>query len=354
MTQAPAPVTDLIDMGLQQMPRELAIIKIENDSMMAMAALKPRDYAVVLADLKSQLENFKSFAQQAMYAKPVGKDRDTGKMKYARGLSIRAAEAIRCSMGHNKIRCSVTIIDADTVKIEATFTDFASGSIWQDETFVSKNYTSYQGKTLRHKDDRFADVVVKAAKSKCVREVILRSMPPGLRSELELLADKQIESFLDDSTVQKLVASFSTKNVTVEMLENHLGKKIDVLVTEDRKILAGIWTALEQEETTVAQTFGEDEKPAPATKPGTKTEELAKELAPEPAKKVEPEPTESKAKAVTQPQLRSAIEAKWNVVHGDCQETSKKWLDDHGMSGIGDVVNVVSVKQLQALLDSFA
>ncbi len=384
MTQATAPdvVADVL-MDVRHMPRELAIVKIENDSMMAMAMAKPRNYPAVLADVKSQIETFPSFAREAMYSKPVGKDRVGGQMKYARGLSIRAAEAIRCSMGHNKVRCSVTPIDNDTVKIEATFSDFASGSIWQDEAIVSKLYQTKAwgdkpSRTQRIADDRFYNVTVKAQKSIVVREVILRSMPPGLRSELEALVDYQVDRLLDHSTVQKLVASFANKGVTQQKIEGHLGKSMDALNKDDRKTLLGIWNALEQEETTIAQAFGEDDAPqtqAPtAAKPAaSKTDALAEELkgttpapdgadvtseavadAPVPeTKQPSPEP-EKVAKPLTQAQLRTNIRAKWlNLNKDEADELAgKHWLEEHGLQTIDGVDKVLGVKPLTALLES--
>ena len=358
MTKTPDVVADVL-MDVSRMPRELAIVKIENDSMMAMAAMKPRNYPDVLADVKSQIETFPSFARQAMYSKPVGTDYKTGKMKYARGLSIRAAEAIRCSMGHNKIRCCVIPVDVDTVKVEATFTDFASGSIWQDETNVSKLYTTRQGKTVRHPEDRFHDVVVKAAKSKCVREVILRSMPPGLRSELETLVDEQLDSFLDDSTVGKLVASFAGKGVTEEVIERHVGKKMADFTKADRATLLGIWNALEQEETTVAQAFGEEDVPQTQTSTTTgsatsKTDALAEEIAPITDKEPEkPEPKE-KSPEPTQPQLRTNIRAKWINLNAKDEAAGKKWLEEYGLQSIDEIQKVLGVVKLTALLESLA
>lgn len=378
MTATPTQDADIVAesfMDMRHLPRDLAIVKIENDSMMALAAARPRDYPAVLADVRSQIETFPSFARQAMYSKPVGKDYKTGKMKYARGLSIRAAEAIRCSMGHNKIRCSVTPVDLDTVKVEATFSDFASGSIWQDETMVSRlyqtrAYPNNPSKTVRHAEDRFNDVVIKAAKSKCVREVILRSMPPGLRSELELLVDEQLDSFLDDSTVQKLVASFAGKGVTEEMIANHIGKKMGDFNKADRATLLGVWNALEQEETTVAQAFGEDDAPQtsapPQAKPATgKTDALADELsgppeeeapAPVPDKKQSaPAQPEVSGKPTTQDQLRIGIRAKWMNLVADSQHgDAAKWLEDYGLQSIDDVKNVLGIKPLTAMLESLA
>ncbi|KPK67358.1 MAG: hypothetical protein AMJ84_13355 [Acidithiobacillales bacterium SM23_46] len=259
----------------QDLPRDLALIKMENDSIMALAAARPRNYAAVLADIKQQLATFKSFAQHAMYAKPVGRD-EQNRMKYARGLSIRAAEAIAAAYGYNRSRVDVTPLDEDTARIEATFVDYQTGRIWQKAGVVSKNYKDRYGKVRRHSDDRFYNVVCEAEGSKRVRECILRSVPPGLRSELELCVNEQLDSFLDDSTTQKLVASFSAKGITAEHLERIVGKRLTSLDREDRQTLIGLWNALEQGESTVSELIGDEDRPntdqviADVTRPATR------------------------------------------------------------------------------------
>ena len=254
MTQSPQ--TDALTTFAGDIPRDLAVLKMENDSIMAAAVARPRDYPAMLADIKAQLTTFKSFAEQALYSKPVGKD-ENGHMRYARGLSVRAAEALAASYGYNRVRSSITPIDADHVKVEASFTDFQTGRIWSSEQIVSKLYKSRHGGMQRHNDDRFYNVVVKAEQSKVVRECIVRSVPPGLRAEIELIVDEQLQQFLDEKTVENVIAQFSSKSVTVEMLEQQIGKRIDSFTFDDRKTLVGLWNALDAGETTVGEIFGQ-------------------------------------------------------------------------------------------------
>ena len=244
-----------------QLPHDLAVIKMENESRMSLAAARPRDYGQVLANVKAQLAAYKSFAQEAIYNKPVGKDRDTGKMKFARGLSIRAAEALAEAYRYCKVRSDVTPLDDDTVRVEACFTDYQTGRVWQDSGIVSKSYKMRNGKIARHSDDRFYNVVVKAEASRRIRECIMRMIPPGLRSELVLCVDEQLDAFLDESTVDKIVAEFSKRGVTLEMIERLLAKRRASFTKEDRANLVGVWNAIKDGETTVAEAFGDNGGP---------------------------------------------------------------------------------------------
>jgi len=201
------------------MPRDLALIKMENESiMMAARSAGKRNYVAIKQDIMDQLAAFPSFAKTAMYDKPVGRD-GGGQMRFATGLSIRAAEAIASAYGFNRVRADVLVVDDSTVKIEASFTDYVSGRVWSDSVLCSKNYRAAGGGTKRHSDDRFNNVVVKAEKSKVIREVILRSVPPGLRSELEEAVDIALANALDENTVKRIITQFSGKKVTQEMLE---------------------------------------------------------------------------------------------------------------------------------------
>lgn len=234
--------------ALAKLPPDLALIKMENDSIQALAAARPRNYLKIKQDLLAQLEAYPSFAREAIYSKPVGKN-DAGIMQYARGPSIRMAEACAEAYGYNRVRCDMTIEDDDHVKLVASFVDYQRGRIWQDSGVVSKFFKARGGGMRRMADDRFYDVKVKAEKSKLVREVILRSIPPGLRADLIEAAEKQIENLLDDTTIKKIVGQFASKGITLEQLEAHIGRTLKAGWTkEDRKNLLGLWNAVESGE----------------------------------------------------------------------------------------------------------
>jgi hypothetical protein len=111
----------------------------------------------------------------------------------------------------------------------------------------------------RYADDRFYNLVVKAEASRRIREVIVRSVPPGLRSELMEMAERKIDELLDDATIQKIVAHFASKSVTLEMLEDHVGRTLNAGWTkEDRSNLLGLWNGIKDGEFQVGEVFGKD------------------------------------------------------------------------------------------------
>ena len=232
------------------------LIKMENESLMMAAQVRPRNNQAVMRELLDQIEAYPSFAESVMYAKPIGADK-SGRMQYARGLSIRAAEAIAAAWGYNRIEQTVEPIDDDRVRVTATFTDFQTGRIWRDSGIVSKWYRSRGGAMTRHNDDRFYNVILKAELSKRVREAVMRSVPPGVRSELQNLAERMVAKLLSSETVEKIVQSFSGIGVTLVQLENLLAKPMSKgWTTEDRVTLQQVYTAIRDGETTVGEAFG--------------------------------------------------------------------------------------------------
>jgi len=271
------------------LPDKLAIVKMENEAIMAMATARPLDYRVVLADLKAQLEVSPRFAEEAIYEKPVGKD-DSGQMKYARGLSIFAAEAVASSMGFSRTRRAVSFIagQPDVVEICSTFTNFRNGTINEIVKVVSRKYKARGGAIAYHPEDRFFDIVVTAAQSKATREAILRAMPPAIRLELERMVEETLATFLDPATIKKLLDYFGTLKVSPAQVEGLIGKRADAFNQQDRSRLLGIVNALKQGETTAEEVFG---TAAEATTEA-KTTSLRDKLARTPQAPAEPEQPE--------------------------------------------------------------
>ena len=274
-------------------PSGMAIVKLESTEMTAMARQKPRDHKMVMKDVVDQLNAYPAFARSAIYNKPVGKvfrvtckcgtkyevapqwgggsesprtdpcpkcnrwdpDKLEKIQKYARGLSIKAAEALFSAWGN----CAASFVStADTLEYSefaAIFIDYEKCTKFTFPVRVSKSYKGKGGKVITHQADRFADVILAAARSKALREVILRSLPPGLREELFEKAETVINGLLDPSTQAKLVSAFENMGITPSQLEEHVGKKLDKFTQSDRADLLGVYNAIKDGETTKEQAF---------------------------------------------------------------------------------------------------
>jgi len=180
MPEAPVNPIDLVAQGA-------TIIKMENAEQMAIAVQNPRDENRILAECLKEIDTYPSMAGEALYNKPVGRDTDTGKMKYAEGLSIRAAESIGNRWNNSSYGVQIVSEDEDAAIIAAVFLDYEKNTRHISMQRVSKYFKTKNGAIARIAPDRF-DMVIKANGSKILREVILRSLPAGLKKEYELKA----------------------------------------------------------------------------------------------------------------------------------------------------------------------
>ena len=240
-------------------PKGLALIKIERETMTALAATHPRDMNQIKTGLEEILKAFPLLAEESIYNKPVGREEGGGQQKYARNLSIRAAEVLAEAYGYNESGTDLEILDEDHVKVTGTFIDYQRGRIVREASIVSRWFKMRTG-MVRLAEDRFYNVNVKAEKSKTVREAILRCINAGLKAWFFDRCEKMVDQLLDDNTTQKMIGQFSTKGVGLEQLERHLGKPLRAGWTkQDRKDLLGIWNAVKDGESTIEEVFGQEQ-----------------------------------------------------------------------------------------------
>ncbi len=276
----------------EQMPANLALVKMENDQIFAIARAHPRDYAAITAKLFAMVKAYPESAEEAIYVKPVGsvlrvqcscgkvyespyakkkgenqsvtECRSCGKTngrwtvisKYARNLSIRAAESIRQAFGFNRVATSVDAGPNGTYKITASFVDYAEGNVTQDERLVSQYITGRSG-TWKIDDDRFFGVTLEAEKAKARRNAIMGGINSEVKSAYYDFCEKTTRELLTPEKMQAIVSAFASKGVTLEQIEQKLGQKAsDGWTVSHREELAQIWTAIKSGEANVAEFFG--------------------------------------------------------------------------------------------------
>lgn len=255
-------------LDVAKLPPDLALMRIENDNIQAMAVARPRDLAAVKKDLLGQLATFPALAEQLIYERPVGKDPETGEETFARNLSVRAAEMLAEAYGFNRVAAKTTLVDDDHAQVEATFVDYQRGRIWTESRPVSRSYKKRGGGTGFHPTDRFLNVVCQAERSKAIREAILRCVPPGLKQELFEAADKQMAKMLTDDQIKNIVKSFAAKGVSFEQIVAVVGRPPSKgWAVADRLKLAGLWRAIEDGEATVEEVFGSAKQAGAAQQP---------------------------------------------------------------------------------------
>ncbi len=284
--QVTAPTKDM-DMGALVASGE-ALVKLENETQMMVAIQRPRDEVAILAASIKELSTYKSCAEGAVYAKPVGREikcpscgartnykeqcpscGSTVPMKFARGLSIRTAESLASRWDNSAWSTIILPIKGtDDVQLVATFLDYERNIRHVVPKRVSRTYKSKFGKMVTIPADRFADVVIPKNTSVVLRNVILRSLPAGLKADYWEAAEK-ILTVTSPEVIGRMVNKFSEIGATKEMIEEQFGKTVDKLSGQDILNLRGMANAIEGGELTVDQAFGASRKPV-ATEPTAK------------------------------------------------------------------------------------
>ena len=232
-----------------------ALIRLENNTQMQIAIQRPRDEAKILSDSLKELELYPSMADEVLYSKPVGKE--DGVQKYATGLSIRTAESLANRWTNSAYGCDIIAEDAESVTLAAVFMDYENNTRHVLQKKVSRFYKNKQGVKTMTPPDRFADVVIPANQSKILREVILRSLPAGLKTEYEDKARAILGAGDKVNRSNKMLRSFLRLGISKSQLEEIAGKKVSEFSPDDITAHIAIHNALRDNETTVEQLIAE-------------------------------------------------------------------------------------------------
>lgn len=298
--------TDMSQLALaQNLPPELMLLKLENETIMSAAVMRPRDSKKIVAQLTELIEAYPQAAEEAVYSKPVGtvteftcdnakcgikfevsfvandtacpncetvinnKTRSRKIKKFAEGLSIRAAESIRSIFGYTRLATTCDIRPDGTAKLTGILVDYAAGNVTSDERIVSPFYKAKGGAMTRTPEDRFINVVVKAEKAKLRRDVILDSTPGIVKAMFrDMCEQKMIDLVSPEVVEQKIIPAFAEYGITQAHLDKIIGRQVSLgLKEQDRLRLKQILTALKNEETTVRELLADLDDKEPTTKP---------------------------------------------------------------------------------------
>lgn len=234
-----------------------SLVRIENQTQMVIAVQRPRNEAEILKEIRTELKTYPEMADEAIYSKPVGRESRDGPMKYAEGLSVRAAESLAYRWGNNGFGAEIVSDDGEVVKGVAVFVDFERNARRTIPFSVPRKFRRRDGTMGRHSEDRFFDIVVPAKQSKALREVILRSIAPGLKKEYEKLA-REILAGSGADRVGPMLRKFAALGVDQKAIEESAGKAVEAFKPDDFARFLGVYTAIMDGDTTVAQAFGKE------------------------------------------------------------------------------------------------
>lgn len=271
----------------EQLPPDLALLKMENEQIFSIARITPRDPIKIVQQLQQLIDAYPAAADEAIYSKPVGtvqevtcgdckiqyevpkvdghtecpvcqskkREKIRSVKKFAEGLSIRAAESIRSIYGYTRLGTTCEIIEDGKAKITGILVDYAAGNLTSDERIVSPMYRSRNGQMVRTPEDRFLNVVVKAEKSKLRRDVILDNTPNIVKAMFRDACEQKMLALVAPEVIaQKILPAFARYGITPEHLDKIVGKPRSLGWNETERLeLRKVLNALKNEETTVGE-----------------------------------------------------------------------------------------------------
>lgn len=231
--------------ALEQMERASIDIQI------ATAKAHPRSMEQFLKRAESMVTLDQATAESCLYVRPVGKA--GGKMVYAEGESIRLAEIAAATYGNIRVAGIITEVTPRYVKAVGMAHDLESNMAVRAEAVeatVNKNGVPYS--------ERMRLVTAKAAQSKAIRDAIFRVIPKSIVKPLVIKAKEVAKGDAKtfESRVEGVIAWIKTLKIKPDRVWNAIGVggKKD-LSMEHLVILAGLKTAIEDKDVTIAEAF---------------------------------------------------------------------------------------------------
>lgn len=312
-------------------------------------------------------------AASCIYRRPVGKDPETGKQKYAEGMSIRMAEIVGASYGN--LRVAATLIEQTPRQVRARGmaidleSNFASTSEVVEAT-IKKN-----GQPI---DERMRVVIAKAALAKARRDATFQVVPRALAKPIEtevrrlLLGDSK--SIADRRA--KVMAWINVLGIDVKRVWAALGIGGEAdLGVEQLEELTGIRTAIKDGEVTIDEAFPDPAKEnspsgaAPkgmfAGAEGAATQSTSEEKSDNDKKSTAQKPPESQQQAAPTENTPAAATSEQKKSDSPQTQIEKllerdeipnsvflAWAKEHGFApksagGLSDVPDVEAIKMVE-------
>lgn len=163
---------------VEMMQSGLAIMRVENDTLQAMAIQRPRDIVKLTNSAIAELRAFPKFAEKSYYSIPY-KNNQTGETEMVEGPSIKAANALLRHWGNNSSGFRIVGSDDERITLQGVFVDHETGMRRTAEISVSRVARKRDGTYYPLAADRL-NMAIQAGGSKAVRNAGLNALPFAL------------------------------------------------------------------------------------------------------------------------------------------------------------------------------
>lgn len=221
----------------------------------AVAVQRPRDRRAVLNEVMGELE----WKPEAAYYSWTTRNKD-GSRGVVEGPSIKLAMSIAREWGN----CSTyAVLEADEGahwRFAGHFVDLERGFV-STRTFRQRKPAGGMGKMDA---ERTEDIAYQVGQSKAIRNAIVNGIPEGLIAQAiqhaKGLTGKRLTSGGAAQSLERTLAAFAKLGVSRAQLEARCDAPAAKWTAEHYGELRGVWNALEEGQTSVADEFGSDQQ----------------------------------------------------------------------------------------------
>jgi hypothetical protein len=192
-------------------------------------------------------------AESCLYSRPVGKDPETGKQKYAEGMSVRMAEIVGASYGNLRVQAVIVEQTERFVRARGMAIDlesnFASSSEVIEST-VKKNGQPY--------DERMRVVIAKSALAKARRDATFQVVPRALAKPIESEVRKVLMGESKSLDKRRALAAGWISKLGIDPVRVYTALGIageSELTAEILETLTGLKTSIKDNEVSIDEAF---------------------------------------------------------------------------------------------------
>ena len=245
------------------------IMRLENETLAAMAMQKPRDPRRVLEAALAELDLLPEEAGGMFYAIPYKDRKDDGSEEtvLVEGPSIKLANALGRLWGHCAVGSRIVAENAEGATVEGVFLDYETGYRLTRQMQVSRLFKMRKGGVATLSAQRWV-VALQAGASKAQRNAVLGGLPQSLvaavlkRAKALVAsggkgrrADAALGKKAHPDRVAEALTWFGRHGITDAHLEAVLGAKATEWTGDHVAKLRGMKTALEEGQTTLEEMF---------------------------------------------------------------------------------------------------
>lgn len=258
--------------GEQLVAQGAKLMRMENDSMAAVAVQRPRDESEVIKKAIRELDIAPENAKAAYYSIPYKERQVDGSYKVVKveGPSIKAAMSLARRWGNCTVASRLMNEDESGWDLEGVFVDFETNFRVSRPFRVSKVAKKRGGGTYRLDPQREL-MALQAGASKAIRNATLAGLPDYLVSAYNNRAREIVGGKLDQKatpeTVAAVMRTFSKIDVTQEQLERYTKLSVDLWTGNEIADLRGLWNAIQDGQVTAEEAFAVAAEVDPIAKP---------------------------------------------------------------------------------------